>query len=503
MCFQPGSPMNQLLIASVFFLTFPLLTTPISGQSISQAESRNLLSVADLKIHDLDNSFCIARNRNTRDCILDVFQFNNWCEAFNSFNFLQNNGLDSVRKASVDICLKNVFYLQQAKKWRLDSVSSIMNMVNTSTNRSVSEIQKRECRALYEKFYQDCFAKRSEPLVQLIGSSDSLVAESLLRGIIQEKNINSDKRIGVSIPLSKLPFDILKNLDSIASGRTKLVGTKYGYFAVRVTDSTINYPEIAFASAQAELHEIAIHENVQDYDRRFLREYYNENLDEFLVPDTLNLIIWLVSYKNSNAGSVTNKPMNVEIPAKIDFDTSTLKSITLNQWMLPDSIRNVVCKQDSLLKAKECALIKNTVWGTWCIKFVAVRKGNGRIPFARVEWNEISQTQLEALDNLRSIELRNAYLCCNLGVSAHSYRKSLIPRPTDSDLLKMAALQNLDTTGFNGASPDAKNTDSASVMNACLKKMLFEMKYSDYAIEGEIQKWMENVAIDTRVYNIR
>jgi hypothetical protein len=501
--FQTGVNVGMQLASVLFCFFIFFLTTRIPAQPESQNSSRYFFTTNDLKIHDLDNFFCIARDKSAQQCLLSVFQYDNWCDIFISHGFRRDDGLDSARRIAIDLCLDNIYYLLQGKKWGLDTVSLILNEANSSAQNSINDLEEKRYRGLYEKFYQDYFAASNELVIQLFGSSDSLVADTIAKQLAKEGIDRAKKTMKSGIPVSLLPYDILKNIDSLTPGRTKTVKTVCGYFVVRVLDSTIAYPEIPFNGARQMLHQLALQENVTSYDRKFLREYYDEHVDDFSMPDTLDLKVWLMPRKISDSNSVKNRLLFSEKSSKTIVDTARYKALVLTQWALPDSIRAALDKKDSLFLTTGNAEIGNTLFGTWYIKLLSVRKGRGYIPFSRIKWNTVSPKHLEGLDKKKTGDVRDSYFAYFLAASAHSHEQQLVQPPTVDDLIRVAQQDNIDTTGLNAVPEEKKEPNVAGKKISYGNRTLLEMRHSVLSLEKNIRKWKETVSIDTRVYNIR
>jgi hypothetical protein len=480
-----------------------MLTTSTNAQFESQNIDPTPLPLNELKIHDLDNSFCIVRDVSTQQCLLTVFQYNNWCEIFKSRGFRRNDGKDSARKIAIDMSLENIYYLMQARKSGLDSIPSVVKEANVNAQNAINDLETKNNEALYEKFQKECFAPKNESAIQLLGSSDSLIADSLLKLYTNEGKDKSKTGTCKCIPISRVPYDILKNIDSLTPGRIKSIATPYGFFVIQVQNTTIASPEISFSGAQPMLHQLAVQENMGVYNNSFLRAYYNEHAEDFSVPDTLDLQVWFGLPKKDVTNPINSRLLFIRNASEMAIDTARQKARVLTQWSLPDPIRAMIEKQDSLFRIIKNVQIENTVFGTWYIRLLTVRKGNGQVPFGRIQWKNISQKHLETLYEKWISDIRDSYFSYYLAAKAQSDKQKSVRPPTKTDLVIVAQHDSIDTTGFNPGSNEKSDQNGTEKKVPPIKKTLLEMRHNVLTLEKDIRTWRETVAIDARAYNIR
>jgi hypothetical protein len=455
----------------------------------------------EVKLHDLDNNFCIAYDMSKRECFLNVSQFNSWCETFKPYNFPRQIGLDSARKIAVDMCLYKIFHQHHIKKNRLDTVTAFVKEAESAGQFYKKKYIDNNYRALYKKYYNSYFTQYLDPFIRLIGSSDSLVIDSITQRWSKEINDASGKKGKTGTLASTIPYEIACAIDTLKpSDMPKTFATSYGFFVARVADSSTLHREVPLDSAQGILYELSLRENVATYDVKFLRSYYDKHREGFRVPDTFSLQVWLVPGPERSLVPFAYKPTFIEKSSAVQIDTSRLKSLSINQWALPDSIRCAIERYDSLFRLKPFIKMENTLFGTWYIKLKTVNRGNGYVAFRRIVWKNLDRKILEALNKERLLEVEDAFKSHTFANNSRIHERTLVPPPTEKDIQDLVKQGVIDTVQLNAALEDDKQHGATEEEIRKDKKDLIDFKYRDYMVEKEILEWKKGIIIDDKIY---
>lgn len=238
----------------------------------------------------------------------------------------------------------------------------------------------------YGLYYNKYFSEREDISIGVIGSSDSLLVDSLYTVLIlnHKKNSTSSNEntdltnAFASLPwtitnLNDLPSDIIEILDTLRSEGdfTRPVNTRYGHFIFKLHKIAF-YKEIPFEKAYDKLVMLTLKERNEALSGKGSNknyQYYLNNIDDFYSPDTLKVRLWLAPYgKNINW-----------------TDTSNNKPLTTLSTNLPYEISNYLYKNVSDTLIDSCIGPNSSIYGTWLFKIVDKKCGGKKIRYSEVK----------------------------------------------------------------------------------------------------------------------
>lgn len=336
----------------------------------------------DLFIED-DPSRCLVLEADTLPCLLDVENFNRRVLTRQKF---EGSNPEFVRSRILQEALEVEFWTRKGRESGVQDQGSeedirqfLRFFERTESKRIVRQksYSKEKLRAIYDRHYQSNFISARDLKLRLIGSSDLDFVEKVSRALeLSAHNRGTapsplaDTRLPWShVKVSALPEEMAAATDTLKPGGHAIVSLPYGHFILHV-DSVLVLPEVTFEEAEGALREIAIRD---DPDLEYRAQiYWQNNIKEFLAPDTLLLAAWL------NAGA----PADWGPGARESAPSPGPPHLLLQHTALPELVRGSL--RDPSLAVGDTVGPLSTLIGTWKFKVLSRKPGGRPRPFREI-----------------------------------------------------------------------------------------------------------------------
>lgn len=314
-------------------------------------------------------------------CYVTVEEYN---AATAQFDLFRDLPLDSARIS----VLRNYALAKQAAQWDAGD-SDLQGLLTTfKAGREITHWMKltkdfglprmddMALRETYRKYHERYFRARDDVTISLIGSSDSAYIDSL-HGVLARWRADALTRKGAPVPAHEepalpwktykepdLPQELVAPMDTFRVGDfTVPLRTPYGFFIVKLSKS-VPVKETTFREALGMLTFLATRDRFLELDslaEAKARLHYERHIQEFSLPDTLELRAWL---------------------APVPADTFRFRPLRMSSLALPEPVR--LDLQKAVRKESRKAFFGpfEGLYGSWQFQVKRVRRAEGRIPFA-------------------------------------------------------------------------------------------------------------------------
>ena len=356
-----------------------------------------LWPVAKIQLDCFDNT-CLVYNKSDGRCVLSCDDFNR--QAL-TMQLPVTVSLDEVRSTVLDKSLNTVYYVQKAQEMGLSDDPELQKMISvrlrgvsgvSSEKKSIGEDQLRK---LYEKLYDLQFAERKEASIDIVGSSDSLLVDSLYRVLLKsDSNAKSKKgrnprQAGFTrIPWShvkgeELPADLACFIDTLPAGAIiKPIKAPYGFFVMHVSGVKV-HEEIPFEKAREQLILMLQNSNARTgipASDKEAEAYFEKHKMQFISPDTFDLKVWLRPISPTDTTSVQKRKYGAELV----IDTNRIKPLFCKSVSLPVLVRLALQQEIDSTKNTQVIGPVMSPLGEWIIKISSKRKGGHKLAYKDV-----------------------------------------------------------------------------------------------------------------------
>jgi hypothetical protein len=399
-----------------FFVPALLLGLPIRVMAaVENAATSSHTDTADetrfwpadsLELSSRDEA-CIVYDTITGQCIIDAAAFN---MSAASRRAEKSEARDSVRNKIRNQLLFIRFWSMTGVKKGYDASSEAKDLVRET----LDEVEKHYAginvsksdstiRTLYVDYYDRCFAKDTQLMLNVIGTTDSAWADSIYR-VIRKADYVDPSRVAITnlatrgdpvaeatenlswtrIRFSSLPEDLHEKLAGLKiGGFSPPVKTPCGYFIYRFGGRD-NTPEIGFEKVKGKLvalyekHKISFPHTISE---REIQSYYNTHRNEFRRIDG-RVKIWLVPHIRPEK-MPGDRTQNASGQGSSAADTARWSGMIADFANLPEMTAAVVGRLYSTRRARFYQGVP-TPFGTAHVLLLDSLASNGWYPVERV-----------------------------------------------------------------------------------------------------------------------
>lgn len=512
---SPQTLLNPLLNSRALFTmdSVKLLCDKIT--EIQQAENDKQANIKhkpwglDEMSLPLESSVCLAEKPDN-ECVVTVNEFNCFA-AFNKKN--SHIPLAIARKMVLVELLRTKFCSQKADSHGLSFNTQFQEKMEAvlddqllpheySTSRYDDSIEVK-LGETYNKYYNQFFRDKITKLVELIGSTDSVYLDSLIR-IDQRRRSDPVPKGGLSakspfvnslfwrkLSSEELPDCILQTVDTLRRGQISgLIKTPFGFFVCKV----IKVERRAGVSFRDAYNKVRYLYNLEQKlsngqpDSVLAREYYDRNKTTYSAPDTLFVTSWLIPGTDTLMLQAKNDSITVS------NDTAKIRPLRVQSTHLPTLIQNALLKRynDSLNKSGFIGPLHCHL-GTWYFLINKRMPGGKPIPF-NLAINSIYPKlliQSFPFDSLFSTESGRAMkkqMINNTAYQKYIYLKSdtIAQALSDSEIKKLITNKTINIAYKSGKETNRQLCDIA-------RGMVRDQMQQQYA--KEIENWLQSIRI--------
>lgn len=369
----------------------------------------------------------------------------------------------------------------------------------------------------YFLHYDQFFKYREELIIGIIGSSDSAYIDSIYKFVIQKHTAekkNSRKKTLQSTnntylkwtfaKMNDLPKDIIQKLDTLQQKGdfTKPIKTSYGFF-IFILDSIISYKEIPFENATDMLMLLTMRDRNEAYNETDIYdkayEYYQQNKNLFIEPDTISASLWLIP-NDSSKYKHRKIHNNKDYFKRVWSDTSNFKPISVLSVNLPQNINTYVMKQCADSVKDLCIGPMQSIYGMWCFRVDTIRHGGSQLSYSEVKNTIIEELQKQ--ENKSDISLCNAstnwYLpFLALARAYETYLMELYLHATDEQKAEVIKIIKSKTDSHEIFKP--KSGVSTIKNNNREIKYMYTLAYKNYMMDKfykSISEWIAGITLN-------
>ena len=296
---------------------------------------------------------------------------------------------------------KNIKITEDEREMRLERIGNRLLLDNLNEMSVI--ISDAERMSIYEKYYNRFFRERKLKTVAIIGSSDSLLIDSLYRTVLKKfKNLKGaellarKKAVFSSLPWvlyssESLPDTIVSTINGLHIQDIQIVHTPFGHFICRLLADK-RLLEIRPDEARQKLVYLALKERERsngESDSLRAISYYEKNLNKYCTPDTFVLKTWLVPQTGGEALKGNESKLSV-------VDTPEVASMEILSITLPPEVE--IDLMNAYKKRKKNELFLGPItskYGNWYFKVKLFKKGGEKLPFDTVKAQIFSDMQIQ------------------------------------------------------------------------------------------------------------
>jgi hypothetical protein len=459
-----------------------------------------------------DPGQCLVSDPGNRDCPVTVGMFNDYLLIS---RFERSLPLDVVRETAVRELLADSYFAAKAEQaGLLQDKELVQELEQIVENKLLNLIEPTESedpvddellRRTYDKYHDRFFSEKNIKTVNIIGSTDSLYIDSLL--ILLKKNesdvdhshkrtvINSFPWIAVSS--AELPDTIVSAVDTLKNQHCRSFKTSFGFFLCRIT-SVQRRKGIPFEESHEKLmYIIRIEREISQGKPDSIRalEYYRDHVKEFLTPDTLITLAWLVPVIDTRTSGTMDRKMRNQMIAE---DTAAFRSMIIRSENLPADIADTLLRYTTDIKNRKQFIGPiSSRFGTWHFSVQKSIPGGKQMPFDSVR-EEIIRTFAIANFPFDSImRAEDGARILKRTVLAGAYLRALrkqtattIGELSETEIAKLIENKTVKLPYSKKGPPDRQTQKLA-------RTILLERKLTDS--RTEVANWMESLVVDNRI----
>ena len=267
----------------------------------------------------------------------------------------------------------------------------------------------RTLQSLYGRHYQEYFAAGEDATLDIIGSTDSAYVDSLHKVLSAWSKRSGAKPISsreaakepepelpwISFREKELPRELAAVTDTFRLGQFSMpFRSRMGFFIVRLS-KLVQRGEVSFDDAVPRLIFHATRNKFLNMDSVLeaqARKYYQDNKARFALPDTLELVSWLLP--RDMAKSHPRKAAKTEQASRPD--TARFKPMVLSSLVLPKETRMILQSQARADSRKTGFGPLSDPFGRWHFRIRSKKLARDTLPYrlARKEILEIISSPL-------------------------------------------------------------------------------------------------------------
>lgn len=377
-----GNRMKAAVVLMPFLVAVAnsLAAVPARGDiPRGQEKARRLpATVAQALRLDQDAEDCVAQDPGTTGCLVTVEAFNRALEhreipwPDSDPEIRTQSGIDAIRGEVLRHILEEKYFSDAPIPARdRDSLSALAEATLFERNQAArADLGDSVLRAAYRELFPTVFQGREETRFEVLASTDSLRLASLLSAS------DSHARRGWQIvPQAELPAEALRAARAVDPGN--LVGPvriPYGHMVLRQV-SRRKLPDVPMDAALPLLISWAsLPAGGEPGWEREMEAYFKQYPDIFTTPDTLTYRAWLLPETGPKAAS---RRLDRE---RLRRDTANHLSATVAELDLPPRLRADLDKIPPRRRGEVLGPL-SSVFGTWYLLALEVRKGGRRMAF--------------------------------------------------------------------------------------------------------------------------
>ncbi len=469
-------------------------------------ESMKPWSVEKLALN-IDRKLCLVSDTKKDECIITVADFNGYL----AFQQIPSNVTLKVARDMVLRKLLKKRYIVQLiedsdivfeKEFLEEQEKQVGNKLIRNLDTDRSEIPGKErLKEVYDKYYDRFFRDRRTKKVGILGSTDSFYIDSIYR-ILRKFDADPEgiratekKRFILSLPMAvsvsdELPDSMFPFINNLRNQHYDMFSTPFGFFICRIVSEKRHF-ETPIDEAVNELRYLIREEKARSKgktDSARAIEYYRENNEQFLVPDTMVCRVWLVPLIDTLSFKRMDEKSRLQILVR---DTSSFNSKIIASYNLPSQVAVELSRIFREMKGKKGVIgpISGPL-GTWYFLVEKVISGNGKLPFESVRETILRDLEIRhfPLDSIGEDEVGASLLKQESYVAA--YRASLwreTENLSDAKVLDLIDNKTIKLKYDNGRKIDRRLLDTA-------RRRILDKKIEQD--QKKTNEWIKTLAID-------
>ncbi len=419
----------------------------------------NCWDISEIQLKGTPLDLCLCYDVKNQECLLNVFDFNQSSNTFSRFELNKAKmSLDSARQYIQIETLKRKYSIEEYNKRNIVDTNKLLKDLRKNYKKNASQFASekisKKLEKIYKRYYNQYFSEAEDPVVGIIGSSDSLMISTLWTKI-QKGLTQKDSSVIYGLPWIKtigsfLDEEILQVTDSMEIGSINgPVKTSYGYFIV-LLDSIVSLDSIPIEQAIPKLLRMMISEESDNsIVQKYIKSSNIENLYDTLIIKTWN--IGMVSSKGNqnNFNLNINKSEDykiIKVKDKEEFqnDTKDLNHVIISQYELPLNLGNIFSKIKNINKGNFYET-NNTAYGKWYFEILDRREYKGKLSVNKIDWFTICEEHILNIEKLITEELKRRFEENQLSYCSMVALFETVDEPTDKEIIKCIKDEIIDT----------------------------------------------------------